>query len=122
MLDVVQKVFFGPSTNPRNAHLQDLNKREWRAVGPLVAMIFAMGLFPMYFRDRVDPTVRAFLSVYNSKREALGTRRGEEVPYLLDAAAIRPPEHDTPPTEGHPTAMRTPTTTRGANTLVALGD
>ncbi len=125
MLDVTQKVFFGPSTNPRNAHLEDLNPREWRAVLPLVGAIFVIGLFPMFFRDRIDPSVRAFLSVYNSKREALGTRRGEEVPYLLEESVVRAPERDPAPAAGeaHPTAMRIPTTTtRRAGTLVALGD
>ncbi len=79
----------------------------------------------MFFRDRIDPSVRAFLSVYNSKREALGTRRGEEVPYLLEESVVRAPERDPAPAAGeaHPTAMRIPTTTtRRAGTLVALGD
>ena len=130
MLDVAQKVFFGPSTNPKNEHLEDLNARERRGLIPLVAMIFVIGLFPTYFRDRIDPTVRAFLAVYNSKREALASHRTEERPYLLEESAIRPPERDTPPTdgaapaaEGTPTALRVPTThPRARGLTVAMGD
>ena len=98
MLDVTQKVFFGPSTNPRNEHLEDLNSREWTGVIPLVAMIFAIGLFPMYFRDRVDPTVRAFLAVYDQKRQALNMRRGATDAFMLEESVLAPPARDTPPT------------------------
>jgi NADH-quinone oxidoreductase subunit M len=51
MLDVTQKVFFGPNRNPKNAHLPDLSPREWAGLLPLVAMIFALGLFPNYFKS-----------------------------------------------------------------------
>jgi NADH-quinone oxidoreductase subunit M len=95
MLDVTQKVFFGASTNPKNRDLTDLNSREWTALAPLVLAIFAIGLFPMYFRDRIDPSVRSFLAVYNSKREALRDGGNTRMtPWLLEEAAITPPEHD----------------------------
>ncbi len=100
MLDVVQKVFFGPSTNPRNKHLDDLNEREWTALAPLIAAIFLVGLFPMYFRDRIDPSVRSFLAVYSAKKDALMAHRGDEAPFMLDqprrvtpaASPVAPPD------------------------------
>ncbi len=123
MLDVVQKVFFGPNSNPRNAHLEDLNTRERRAVIPLIAMIFALGLFPTTFRERIDPSVRSFLTVYNAKREALGSRRAETAPYLLDEATVQPPAGEGAAAEGHPTAMRGSSNhSHRASNLVALGD
>ncbi len=95
MLDVTQKVFFGPSTNPKNRDLTDLNSREWVGLAPLVVAIFALGLFPMYFRDRIDPSVRSFLAVYNSKREALRDGGSTRVtPWLLEEAATTPPARD----------------------------
>jgi NADH-quinone oxidoreductase subunit M len=118
MLDVAQKVFFGARTNPRNAHLEDLNTREWRALAPLLAMIFVIGLFPMFFRDRIDPSVRAFLTVYNAKREALVQHRGENTPYLLDAAVVTAPERD----PARQAVVVPSTAQRPAGTLVALGD
>jgi len=90
MLDVVQKVFFGPNRNPKNAHLSDLNAREWGGLLPLVAMIFALGLFPNYFKSRIDPTVANFLAVYNAKMEALRDPQGLRTrPVLLDASVLR---------------------------------
>jgi NADH-quinone oxidoreductase subunit M len=119
MLDVVQKVFFGPSNNPRNAHLEDLNDREWRALAPLAVMIFVIGLFPMFFRDRIDPSVRAFISVYNAKREALSSRHNDDVPFMLDESIVRAPERD----PAQPSAMRINThSVRPGHSLVAMGD
>ncbi len=40
MLSMVQKVFFGPLSNPKNRGLEDLNTRETLALAPLVIMIF----------------------------------------------------------------------------------
>ena len=95
MLDVTQKVFFGAATNPKNRDLTDLNSREWAGLAPLVVAIFALGLFPMYFRDRIDPSVRSFLAVYNSKREALRDGGGAHLtPWLLEEAATTPPVTD----------------------------
>jgi NADH-quinone oxidoreductase subunit M len=57
MLGVVQKVFFGPLTNPKNKHLPDLTVRETVAIAPLVAMIFVIGFFPNVFLDRMKASV-----------------------------------------------------------------
>jgi len=57
MLGVVQKVFFGPLTNPKNKHLPDLTVRETLALAPLVVMIFVIGLFPSIFLDRMKDSV-----------------------------------------------------------------
>jgi NADH-quinone oxidoreductase subunit M len=126
MLDVTQKVFFGASTNPKNRGLTDLNSREWAGLAPLVVAIFALGLFPMYFRDRIDPSVRAFLSVYNSKREALRDGGVHLVPWLLEESVITPPATDPgnglpPPAEAveAPHAARQAPSTR--DLLVAQG-
>lgn len=91
MLDVTQKVFFGPNRNPKNAHLPDLSPREWAGLLPLVAMIFALGLFPNYFKSRIDPTVTDFLAVYTAKMEALRDPQGARTrPVLLDESVLRP--------------------------------
>jgi NADH-quinone oxidoreductase subunit M len=58
MLGVVQKMFFGPLTNPKNQHLPDLTRRETLALAPLVAMIFVIGLFPGVFLDRMKDSVQ----------------------------------------------------------------
>ena len=60
MLSAVQKVFFGPITNPKNKNLKDLNPRETIALVPLVLMIFAIGLFPSAFLNRTSQAVSDF--------------------------------------------------------------
>jgi len=57
MLGVVEKVFFGPLSNPKNKHLPDLTVRESLALAPLVLMIFVIGFAPSVFLDRMKPAV-----------------------------------------------------------------
>ncbi len=124
MLDVVQKVFFGPARNPKNDALEDLTVREWAGILPLLAMVFAIGLFPMYFRDRIDPSARAFLAVYNAKRDSVSRREALDETYLLDPSVVQPPAQDspTPPPAGDPPAAADARTPARGSTLVALGD
>ena len=58
MLSVVQKMFFGPLTNPKNKHLPDMTVRETLAVAPFVVMIFVIGFFPSIFLDRMKDAVQ----------------------------------------------------------------
>jgi NADH-quinone oxidoreductase subunit M len=58
MLSVVQKMFFGPLTHPKNRNLPDLTARETVALAPLVAMIFVIGFFPSIFLDRMRDGVK----------------------------------------------------------------
>ncbi|HSC87442.1 MAG TPA: NADH-quinone oxidoreductase subunit M [Polyangiaceae bacterium] len=68
MLSVVQKVFFGPLTNQKNAHLEDINVRESIAIAPLIAMIFVIGFFPSLFLSRMTPSVEATLDRFREHR------------------------------------------------------
>jgi NADH-quinone oxidoreductase subunit M len=70
MLSVVQKMFFGPLSNPKNKHLPDLNVRETIALAPLVAFIFVLGLFPALLTDRMKDGVDAVLERYREGRGA----------------------------------------------------
>jgi NADH-quinone oxidoreductase subunit M len=70
MLSVVQRVFFGPLSNPKNKHLKDVNVRETIAVTPLIALIFIIGLFPNLFLSRVSDGVSAVLERYTESRKA----------------------------------------------------
>ena len=46
MLWLYQRVAFGKITNPHNEQLSDMNSREVIAALPLVALVFAIGLYP----------------------------------------------------------------------------
>ncbi|MFO0565920.1 MAG: NADH-quinone oxidoreductase subunit M [Polyangiaceae bacterium] len=70
MLSLVQKVFFGPLSNPKNKGLPDLNVRETLALAPLIAMIFAIGLFPGVFLERTRASVQSVIDGYQEGRKA----------------------------------------------------
>jgi NADH-quinone oxidoreductase subunit M len=68
MLWMFQRVFFGPVTNPENASLKDLSRREVAYLAPLVILCFVIGLWPgpffkvieqpvKYLVEKVDPTL-----------------------------------------------------------------
>ena len=82
MLGVVQKMFFGPLTNPKNKHLPDLSPREALALAPLVLMIFVIGFFPSLFLDRMKDSVAAFDLRYRDTYKA-GISHGNAPPELL---------------------------------------
>ena len=80
MLSVVQKVFFGPLSNPKNKHLPDLTARESLALAPLILMIFVIGFAPSLFLDPMKPSIEAFHSQYR-------TVSGQAVLYADEHAA-----------------------------------
>jgi NADH-quinone oxidoreductase subunit M len=57
MLWMFQRVNYGPVTNPKNAALPDLSRREWAMVGPIVAMCIVMGVLPNIFLRPMEPSV-----------------------------------------------------------------
>ncbi|HET6973765.1 MAG TPA: NADH-quinone oxidoreductase subunit M [Pyrinomonadaceae bacterium] len=57
MLWMLQRVVFGPITNPENAELSDLNKREIGLLIPLLVLMLFMGVYPRVFLDRSKPSV-----------------------------------------------------------------
>jgi NADH-quinone oxidoreductase subunit M len=70
MLSVVQKMFFGPLSNPKNAKLTDLNTRETIALAPLVALVFVIGLFPSIFLSRMKDSTDAVVQRLVEGRDA----------------------------------------------------
>jgi NADH-quinone oxidoreductase subunit M len=57
MLWMLQRVLFGPVTNPENAGLLDLNRREIGLLVPLLLLMLFMGVYPRVFLDRSKPSV-----------------------------------------------------------------
>ena len=65
MLWMLQRVVFGPVTNPENERLSDLNSRELGLLLPLLFLMLFMGVYPRVFLDRSKAsveTVRARVS------------------------------------------------------------
>ena len=67
LLFMFQKVFFGPIDVRKNGALPDLSAREKWVFVPLVILIFAMGIFPQPFLERMEPSVKDFLGAYHAK-------------------------------------------------------
>ena len=59
MLWMLQRVVFGPITNPENAKLKDLNSREVGLLIPLLVLMLFMGVYPRVFLDRSQASVAA---------------------------------------------------------------
>ena len=98
MLNVVQKMFFGPLDNPKNKHLPDLTRREVIAVAPLIVLIFVIGLFPRVFTEPMHPSVSSFVKSFNERKLFEESKVGDKPvldPKPVVAAAV--PKNAAPP-------------------------
>lgn len=59
LLWMVQRVFFGKITNPKNRGLQDLSWRELGLIAPLVFLMIFMGVYPSPFLNRSKESIAA---------------------------------------------------------------
>lgn len=62
LLWMIERVFFGEVLVKKNLHLPDLSMREMAVFGPLLVMIFWMGLYPKPFIDTMEPTLTAWIT------------------------------------------------------------
>lgn len=69
MLWMFQRVMFGPLKNPENEKLKDLSAREVLVLVPLIVAIFAMGVFPNFFFEKMGPSIERFLTRSGVKTE-----------------------------------------------------
>lgn len=61
MLWMFQRVMFGPVTHHENEGLHDLSGREVAVLVPLIVAVFAMGIFPNFFFEKMEPSIERFL-------------------------------------------------------------
>lgn len=59
LLWMVQRVFFGKLTNPKNKRLKDLSWRELGLIAPLLFLMVFMGVYPKPFLERSRQTIVA---------------------------------------------------------------
>lgn len=62
MLWMVQRVFYGEITNPKNLKLKDMSFRECLYLAPLVVFIFWIGLYPNFFLEKMHVSVGKFIN------------------------------------------------------------
>jgi NADH-quinone oxidoreductase subunit M len=84
MLTLVQRMFFGPLSNPKNEKLKDLTTRETLALAPLVVLVFVLGLFPNILLERMRPSVAAALEDFEA-----GWKAHQEMPERGRTARLR---------------------------------
>jgi len=83
LLWMFQRVMFGPLTNPDNEALEDLNLREKLTFAPVIVMIIVMGVYPLPFLARINPTSEAALARFELMRCASIVHSGASRPALL---------------------------------------
>ncbi|MGZ6333614.1 MAG: NADH-quinone oxidoreductase subunit M [Bdellovibrionota bacterium] len=62
MLWMFQRVMFGPIKNPENEKLVDLSARELLVLAPMIVAIFAMGVYPNFFFEKLTPSIDRFVA------------------------------------------------------------
>ena len=67
MLWMVQRVFFGKVTNPKNKNLTDLSWREIGLITPLLFLMVYMGVYPAPFLNRSKESVIAIEQRLNNQ-------------------------------------------------------
>jgi NADH-quinone oxidoreductase subunit M len=71
MLWMVQRVFFGPLKDTEAVHhLTEINAREMVVLAPLILLIFVMGLFPNLFLDKMQASVSALITDFNTRSKS----------------------------------------------------
>jgi NADH-quinone oxidoreductase subunit M len=62
LLVMYQRVAFGPLDKEENRTLTDLDRRELAVIVPVIAICFAMGLYPTPMLSRIQPSVDRMLA------------------------------------------------------------
>ena len=70
MLWMFQRVMLGPVTHHENENLKDLSFREMSVLAPLIVAIFVMGIFPNLFFEKMEPSIKRFLSLSTARMVA----------------------------------------------------
>jgi hypothetical protein len=105
-----QQVMLGPIRHPENRRLVDLNLREWLAVGPLIAVALAMGLFPQPFLSRLEPSAKSFVARMGGQSfHPPSSGGGDALRALPDLRRVRPmPSGHAPQVQPPPSAQPRP--------------
>ncbi len=81
MLWLFQRVNYGPVTNEKNAHLPDLQPREWAVIVPILAAAILMGVAPNLFLRPIEPSVARLVNQ---------VRHGQNTPARIQAGLLQP--------------------------------
>jgi NADH-quinone oxidoreductase subunit M len=77
MLYAYERVMFGPITKAVNETIADLNAREIWVMGPLIALMLLMGIYPKPLLTRMEPSVFALLGRVHAAQARIDQREYE---------------------------------------------
>ena len=77
ILWMYQRVFFGEIVHSVNRSLKDLNLREAALLTIFVLLTIVMGLFPRFFLQSIEPSVRHFVDDYRQSVQVLANTKVE---------------------------------------------
>jgi NADH-quinone oxidoreductase subunit M len=75
MLWMFQRVMFHEITHEENKTLQDINKREFAILIPIILLIFWIGIYPNSFLRKMDASVNHLLKQVGEKANIVSTLR-----------------------------------------------
>jgi NADH-quinone oxidoreductase subunit M len=75
VLWMIQRVFHGEVTNPKNRALPDLSLREMAVIVPLVVLALLMGIASPWFTRAIEPSASAM--VYDAQARAQAGAQGQ---------------------------------------------
>ena len=83
MLWMFQRVMFNKITNPENAKLKDINKREWALLLPITILVFWIGIYPKPILSRMDVSVNHLLTQVDEKYKTTLNKLGKNKDELV---------------------------------------
>ena len=74
MLVLFKRAFFGKLVKAENKALKDLDKREFTALIPLVALVVVLGVYPKPILNTIDISVKKMIVLMEKKAVLPDTR------------------------------------------------
>lgn len=80
MLTLCRALLFGPITQDENHKLKDLGTKEFLYLGPMIALIIVMGVYPNLFLDKMKPSIKKLAQQFTEYRPEESSQTAEERP------------------------------------------
>ncbi len=105
MLWMFQRVMFNKITNPENAKLKDINKREWALLLPITILVFWIGIYPKPILSRMEVSVKHLLTQVDEKykttlnklgkdKDELVVSKSKSEDYIISEGRMNEPSHN----------------------------
>jgi NADH-quinone oxidoreductase subunit M len=78
LLWALQRIIYNKLDNPENENLPDLSKRELLVLGPLLACVMWIGLYPKPFLDRIEASAEALVTTVQEQQVTVAQVTGSE--------------------------------------------